>query len=327
MSNRTKHPGENNVTAAKDSAPARRSDLADKKAANHRITTNKRKGPTGPRTILGKKISSKNAIKRGIYSKLTLLKDECPAELKSLTEGLRSALQPSNNLEELLFDEIVTNRWRLRRALLAEVGEITIHAEFLEFDRRLKQQREAHDLTIPPQPAPGEIYGPAPTGLIRNIDNPVVLEHCLQSLIELQNGIDANGFDGEHDLPLLVLIYGDLHEDLFRPTLHDEYSACVAHEEATKFGAHPERDECKRRFLKKLVAEINDLQRYRSLEPRRVRVEIERQRVPDSPAFERVYRAETHLGRCFDRTLSQYMRAQQIRRGQRLPPQMDVTIK
>jgi hypothetical protein len=49
---------------------------------------------TSPRTEIGKKRSSRNAIKFGILSRATLLRCESRSDYQSLLEGLREALQP-----------------------------------------------------------------------------------------------------------------------------------------------------------------------------------------------------------------------------------------
>jgi hypothetical protein len=55
-------------------------------------------------------------------------------------------------------------------------------------------------------------------------------------------------------------------------------------------------------------------------------VEILWQNVPDSPRLDRLFRYGSSLERDFDRTLSHLERAQRIRKGQPLPPQMDVKV-
>jgi hypothetical protein len=82
--------------------------------------------------------------------------------------------------------------------------------------------------------------------------------------------------------------------------------------------------------LREIGDEIDRLKQYqKKSEPNefeRKKVEILRQRVPDSPGLDRLLRYETSLERAFDRTLTQVERIQRTRKGQPLPPQVDVKI-
>lgn len=106
-----------------------------------------RRGPTGPRTELGKRRSSQNAIKSGIFSKATLLKGESRAEYESLRESLWKSRPPGDELEEILLDMIVRNLWRQHRVDVAEAAIIRRSSEFLEFDRRQNEQAEAETIS------------------------------------------------------------------------------------------------------------------------------------------------------------------------------------
>ena len=89
-------------------------------------------------------------------------------------------------------------------------------------------------------------------------------------------------------------------------------------------------EQCKRNVLRPIGAEINRLKQYNekheSIESKRMEVEILRQRVPASPGLDRMLRYRNSLEREFDRLLTQYERLQRMRKGQRLPPQVDVKI-
>jgi hypothetical protein len=88
--------------------------------------------------------------------------------------------------------------------------------------------------------------------------------------------------------------------------------------------------ECEQFVLKAIAAEISRLEQHKekhnSIESKRVEVEILRQRLPDSPELDRLLRYMICLERAFDRMRTQYDRAQHIRRGQPLPPHVDVKI-
>jgi hypothetical protein len=60
---------------------------------NNRLATHK---STGPRSKIGKKTSSQNATKFGIFSKSTLLKGESRSQYDSLREKLWESKQPGD---------------------------------------------------------------------------------------------------------------------------------------------------------------------------------------------------------------------------------------
>ena len=64
---------------------------------------------TGPRSLVGKSASSKNAVKHGILSQAILLPGEDPDEFEGLTSSLRLNLQISGELEEELLRIMVVS--------------------------------------------------------------------------------------------------------------------------------------------------------------------------------------------------------------------------
>jgi hypothetical protein len=85
---------------------------------------------TGPRTAEGKAWSRMNALKHGLLSRQIIVRSrQCPEntrEFRELHRRLSEQLAPVGAVEELLVEQIVTSYWRLKRALVAESGEITL---------------------------------------------------------------------------------------------------------------------------------------------------------------------------------------------------------
>jgi hypothetical protein len=75
-----------------------------------------RKG-TGPRTEPGKRRSSRNALKLGIFAKVLLLDADSAAEFDALRDGLRKDLRPQGTLECVLVEKLAVLLWRLRRLI------------------------------------------------------------------------------------------------------------------------------------------------------------------------------------------------------------------
>jgi hypothetical protein len=70
----------------------------------------------GPRTAKGKRRSSGNAIKHGVYSKLPLIGDEQEKDRAMIMKGMLESFQPGNWNERSIVEAMGQNRWQRRRA-------------------------------------------------------------------------------------------------------------------------------------------------------------------------------------------------------------------
>ncbi len=280
-----------------------------------------RKGPTGPRTIHGKRTSSHNATKHGIFSRATLIKGESREEFDELLDGLRRSIPRGSELENIYVDMMASNLWRQHRALLAEGAHIQINSLNAVVSTRRYEVRTANSSNC----------------LIATIDRPDDLEFCFELLTDLRQGISERGFDEKDDMRLLNRIYDNSDRCHPGPTLKDEYLTCLCTSRITdeerdgKDFAPP--DVCKSVVLEKIDAEIARLKEYRLEEKRskeaaieRAKLEMLQQRVPDSPGQERFLRYLQSLRREFECWWALYERAQRIRKGQPLPPQLDIKV-
>jgi hypothetical protein len=277
---------------------------------------------TGPRTEPGKKRSSQNALKSGIFSRATLLKGESPSDYQSLLEGLWKTMQPQGKLEELLIEKLASISWRYQRLLIAEGAEIRKNSKFLEGISRGVQSGVRTGMS------------PDSGGLISRLYDPDVIERCLELLVELMRGIMEHGLDKQKDGSLLRIIYGNPDADHVRETLQDKYldwleTARAPEEERAREGyATPE--QCKQNVIQEIGDETLGLvlaqQKRNSIESERAKLEFLRGSIPDSQGLDRLLRYENSLERAFDRTLTQFERAQRTRNGQPLPPKVEVNI-
>ena len=78
------------------------------------------KKSTGPRTINGKGVSSRNATKHGLFSKHLFADAEEQEAFQVLWDNLRDDLRPAGPIEEGLVERIAINMWRQRRLNTAE---------------------------------------------------------------------------------------------------------------------------------------------------------------------------------------------------------------
>jgi hypothetical protein len=82
---------------------------------------------TGPRTEAGKAISSQNARKHGLCSRTLRLSPEEWSEYNDMRDRYARDLQPADDIDETLIDEICFNYWRLQQTRDAELGIIEKH--------------------------------------------------------------------------------------------------------------------------------------------------------------------------------------------------------
>lgn len=74
----------------------------------------------GAKTVEGKALVSKNAIRHGLLSCEVLLKSEDAKTLDGLRLSITAELAPHGEMEAFLVDRLVADMWRLRRALAVE---------------------------------------------------------------------------------------------------------------------------------------------------------------------------------------------------------------
>lgn len=77
-------------------------------------------GQTGPKTVKGKRISSMNALKTGIFAKSPVLPFEDERTYRRHLKSIIDSLSPENALEKNLAEEIATSIWRGTRLQLNE---------------------------------------------------------------------------------------------------------------------------------------------------------------------------------------------------------------
>jgi hypothetical protein len=281
---------------------------------------------TGPRTPAGKERSKQNSRKHGIFSKVVLLKDEPRSQFDSLLRGLREDLQPEGMLEEVLVEKLVALLWRHRRLMIAETAEIRKGVEFLDCEEKQQQEQQAHTvLGLDPH-----FQG----GLTRVVQNPQILQRCMDLLDSLKSRVKKDGFDAERDKETLIRLYGPYTEDYGSQSLFVQYGIWMyaaehpAEERQGTIDISP--GECVHIFLEAIEKEKRRLVRLNraraSIEAGKMHLEVLRRNVPDAPELDRLLRYETSLERSFDRALSQLERLQRMRIGQPVLPELKVRL-
>jgi hypothetical protein len=240
--------------------------------------------------------------------------------------NFRQTLQPEGALEDILVEKLAITCWRYRRLLSAETAEIHAGTEFLQADQFNQSRAEAEKLAIS---SPMD----ESAGLIYKIDNPQIVECCLELLHELRESAE-NGFNKDRDLLILGRLYGfadqhHLHENLSRSYANWLEISETPEEELSRQN-YPSPEHCAQNLRREIDAEIKRLKAHKekceSLGAARLALETVRLKVPESPTLDRLLRYETSLERAFDRTLNQLERLQRLRLGQPVAPRMDVNL-
>jgi hypothetical protein len=288
-------------------------------AANRR---NARKS-TGPKSANGKAVSKMNALKHGLLAQTVVVRGfklkESTNEFKKLCQEYYAELAPEGPLEEMLVDQIVQAAWRLRRARMAESGEIALSVDTGWW------KRENHNplrmiLNMPQTP----FSDPLVTQLERSVWGCHYLHHCLRSVRE----------DVERDGELTESALKD-----FKWGLRDQPDATVKKLEQFRawLSANPEnlepealRIRHKEEVLKYLDRQIRDM--GFCMDRREEREDAEEQArqaaavLPSTEVLEKILRYETALERQFFRAMNQLERLQRRRQGEDIPAPMTMEI-
>ena len=77
------------------------------------VSRSRRSG--GPQTDEGKKIASRNALKTGVYSNITVLPAESQEEFDALVEQLHQDFSPNDSVEKSLLHDLAVLTWKKSR--------------------------------------------------------------------------------------------------------------------------------------------------------------------------------------------------------------------
>jgi len=84
---------------------------------------------SGPRSVDGKAVSSRNATRHGLLSARLFLPDEKPQEFQLLFEELNATFSPTGVMEMMLVEKIAVAIWKQRRLVAAETGAIALRRQ------------------------------------------------------------------------------------------------------------------------------------------------------------------------------------------------------
>ena len=260
-------------------------------------------GPTGsgPRTIVGKRRSRRNALRHGFYADEILLPNENHELFSQLIEQLRDEWRPEGVLEDYHVFVIGASIWRRLRMLKAEAAEIGRVAQFVHIDR-MQQQHLAAEACNSDQ------------ALLSDTLNPFALHRGIEVLRTLRAEFETRGFH-EQDLSTLRRLYGEDMELGFS----GDYAAAVSAFAASHTGPEPPATPiAAERILKAIDSEISRLETLLNdaNEVERTRAEFAARSalVPPPEVLNRLVRCEAHCDRVLLRATRELQRLQRARR-------------
>ena len=149
---------------------------------------------TGPRTAAGKRRSSQNARKHGLYSNANFFWDaaialgEDPRDFERLMKGLVLARQPADTLEMVLVEDIALLVWKKARLDRAEAAVQVCNLQKHDLERRKQFVQVGRDISDTLQSEVRE------KGLRRRLDAPGKFEQILSILDILVEMVEKNDF-------------------------------------------------------------------------------------------------------------------------------------
>lgn len=289
--------------------------MTEKQIAANRANAQK---STGPKTAAGRAVSKMNALKHGILSQQVLVHGmnlkESRQELAQLHQQFRDELKPVGPVEEMLVDQIVTARWRWRRALTAESGEIALSVDRGQWQRKTSQLKLT-TLTWELEEEPALSMGNSAFGN----------SFMANQLRRVRTAVEAGG----------ELTEAAIGEVKFRGKpyqLTKNLEALRQRAQLNPEGLPPE--ELRRKRKEEVLSYLDrEIQMFSWSEARcegRERMEEEAQQaaamLPSLEVLEKISRYETKLERQLYRAMAQLERLQRMRQGETVPPPLAVAV-
>lgn len=275
---------------------------------------------TGPKTPKGKAIARMNAVKHGILSHEMIVcgsgYKESVREYRAFQQRWWQELEPAGPMEESLVDGIVTNRWRWRRVLVAETGEIAHSVESGCWDRKDQNPSWLRMMWF--------VWGDPTLKMQKSSTGILLLTRFLERIresVEREGELTAtelkrleDWFDNKPNL-----LTGRLAE--FRAALESNPNDLDA--EALRTRHRQEVLEYVRKELRSLEWSRHWVEDHeeRDEEARRCASVL-----PSAETLDKILRYETTLDRQFFRLMHQLERLQRMRKGEHVPPPLTMEV-
>ena len=301
------------------------------KTSPKKIASNRKnaKKSTGPKTRRGKQIVKRNALKHGLLSRDVVIQTgdgkENPAELNALTTQLAAQFQPEGILEEILVERIAVCYWRLRRVLKCETGEIR---------RQLDSAVWRWTFSAADQFREAKEFSGLGFGREKLNQSTMGVAHLQVVLENVKTGIETEGRLTQHDTKHLTLAYGRDDGSLTHSlmvldhmiTSQSPKDGSVSEEDYDL----PEPDHLKAAMIRFVDKEIDRLkgmeQELAKIEDMDLEAQMLADQLPPKHVVDKILRYETTIERQLYRAIDQLERLQRARRGDAVPPPINVQL-
>jgi len=319
--------------------------------SERRIQANRRNAlrSTGPKTVRGKRTVSHNAIKHGFLAREVVITagdgEESLQEFHALVEQLGKCYEPVGIIEETLVQTIATALWRKARVIRAENGEIRNRLDTLAVDRALRNSDKGNLALLSSEmdlvwynaenPADGKVSTTDRWSAMQVAQSNLRGHHSglayLRALLEkAKSEIVSDSYMSEKTQKKIFYALG----------LLDYFFALIC------FNAGPPETKMEDRQSEKMADKPTDEKRadiIASIDNRLERISTfeeyasEREKLavdaearsfslPPADAADKLLRYETHLDRQLYRAMDQLERLQRQRRGENVPPPLNINL-
>jgi len=301
-------------------------------ASERKLAANRRNArrSTGPRTPAGKAAVRYNALQHGLLAQEVVITTgdgrEDPEEFRCLHSAFVDDLQPVGPLEHMLVEKIVVCYWRLRRVLRVETAEI-----------RRRYGVPASEGAAPPAAGlpPLAAFGTLPYGASEILQRSAAgIRHLLQVLADVRLVVQAAGHLTESARDRLTTAFGSEEGTvgrtccLYSYLITDREELEEEHPGLSTDGWTPE--ECQQMILNALdeehrrLASLTDQVAHRESLERDLRTAC--LALPPPDAADTLLRYETTLDRQLYKAIAELERLQRRRRGDPVPPPVNVEV-
>ncbi|HLM81178.1 MAG TPA: hypothetical protein VK302_11160 [Terriglobales bacterium] len=325
-------------------------------ASERKIQANRRNAlrSTGPKTERGKRTVARNAIKHGILAREVVITagdgKESSEEFHALVGQLWEEYEPVGVVEESLVQRIAACWWRTARVLRAENGEIRKRLDTLAMDRALRNSDNANRDLAFSQMAGLDLYRIEHQGYQRSS-----LTNRWSAMQVAQSDL-RNHLSGLAKLSALlqkakseVARDGCISEETGKEIFHAFYFWDYSFALICRYAGRPEA-KIEDRPSEKAVGEQTDRKRAafvsfidESIDQRLEKIstlehdvkkresltadaEARSFSLPPADATDKLLRYEAHLDRQLYRAMDQLERFQRQRRGENVPPPININL-
>ena len=321
-------------------------------ASERGIQANRRNAlrSTGPTTVRGKRTVARNAIKHGFLAREVVITagdgEESLEEFHDLVKQLHEQYEPIGVVEESLVQTIATCWWRKARVIRAENGEIRKRLDTLAVDRALRNSDKGNlDLALsrmdlylfnPKNQADQQVSSRdrwsvlqvAQSDLRRHRPGLAYLSGLLETA---KSEIARDGYISEN-IRKRIFSASYFSDYLFAVICLECVSAEAKMEERPSEEVADEQPDTKPADLVAAVIDnrlerISVLKRYATeRESLGADAEARSFSLPPAEVTDKLLRYEAHLDRQLYRAMDQLERLQRLRRGESVPPPLNVNL-